>query len=94
MTAQDAANVPRSVVITSARKHFDVAALLLVGGILAALGAASCGVVPLALFLTSISGAWTSNLKPLELYQPVFAAVSLGFIGYGAWRLYRKPEVA
>ena len=70
------------------------ARLLSVGGILAALGAASCCVVPFILFTMGVSGAWLGNLTMLEPYQPIFAAVSLGFIGYGAWRLRRKSAIA
>ena len=66
--------------------------LLAVGGILGALGAASCCVIPFALFLAGVSGAWIGNLTALEPYQPIFAAVSFGFIGYGAWRVYRRPK--
>lgn len=70
------------------------ATLLSVGGILAALGAASCCVVPFALFLAGVSGAWIGNLTALEPYQPIFAAVALGFIGYGAYLVYWKPKPA
>lgn len=70
------------------------ATLLSVGGILAALGAASCCVIPFALFLVGVSGAWIGNLTALEPYQPVFAAVALGFIGYGAYLVYWKPRAA
>ena len=94
MTVRDETTVPPSAVVTPTRRRFDGAALLSVGGILAALGAASCCVVPFTLFLAGISGAWIGNLTALEPYQPIFAAVSLGLIGYGAWRLYRKPKVA
>src|SRR5579885_3887551 len=68
--------------------------LAAVGGILAALGAASCCVVPFALFMLGISGAWISNLTALEPYQPIFAAVTVGFLGYGFYLVYRKPKVA
>lgn len=64
------------------------------GGILAALGAASCCVVPFALFTLGISGAWISNLTALEPYQPIFAAVTLGFLFSGFYLVYRKPKVA
>jgi mercuric ion transport protein len=70
------------------------AALLSVGGVLAALGAASCCVIPFALFLAGIGGAWIGNLTALEPYQPVFAAVALGFVGYGAYLVYWKPGPA
>ena len=68
--------------------------LLALGGIVSALGTASCCVVPFALFLAGVSGAWIGNLTALEPYQPIFAAVSLAFVGYGAWRLRRKREIA
>lgn len=64
------------------------------GGIAAALGAASCCVVPFTLFMLGVSGAWIGNLTALEPYQPIFAAVALGFIGYGAYLVYWKPKAA
>jgi mercuric ion transport protein len=67
---------------------------LAVGGLLGAVGAASCCVIPFALFLAGVSGAWIGNLTALEPYQPIFAAVSLAFIGAGAWRLRKKRQVA
>jgi mercuric ion transport protein len=67
---------------------------LAVGGIMGALGAASCCVIPSALFLAGVSGAWIGNLTALEPYQPIFAAVALAFIGAGAWRLRAKQPVA
>ncbi|MBI1220423.1 MAG: mercury transporter MerT [Rhodobacteraceae bacterium] len=70
------------------------ARLLSLGGIAAAIGAASCCVVPFILFTLGVSGAWIGNLTALEPFQPIFAVVSLGFIGYGAWRLRRKRQVA
>jgi mercuric ion transport protein len=66
---------------------------LATGGILAALGAASCCVIPFGLFTLGVSGAWIGNLTALEPYQPIFAGVSLGLIGIGAWRVYRKRKV-
>ena len=69
------------------------ARLASVGGILAALGAASCCVVPFALFTLGISGAWISNLTALEPYQPIFAVVTFAFLGYGFYLVYRKPKV-
>ncbi|MDE2493100.1 MAG: mercury transporter MerT [Alphaproteobacteria bacterium] len=68
--------------------------LLAAGGILAALGAASCCVIPFALFLAGVSGAWIGNLTALEPYQPVFAVVSLALVASGAWRLRRKRAIA
>lgn len=64
------------------------------GGIAAAFAAASCCVVPFTLFMLGISGAWIGNLTALEPFQPIFAAVALGFIGYGAYLVYWKPKAA
>ena len=64
------------------------------GGILAALGAASCCVVPFALFTLGVSGAWIGNLTALEPYQPVFAAIAVACLGYGFYLVYRKPKIA
>ncbi len=71
----------------------DAARLLSLGGIAAALGAASCCVIPFALFTLGVSGAWIGNLTALEPYQPIFAATALGFIALGAWRLRRKAAI-
>jgi mercuric ion transport protein len=70
------------------------AAVLSVGGILAGLAAASCCVVPFLLFLAGISGAWIANLTALEPYRPYFAAAAIGCVGYGFYRVYRRPAAA
>ena len=62
------------------------------GGILGAIGASTCCIVPLILFSLGISGAWVGNLTALEPYKPIFIATTLGFIGYGYWMVYRKPK--
>ena len=68
--------------------------LLAAGGILAALGAASCCVVPFALFMLGVSGAWIGNLTALEPYQPVFAVIAAACLGYGFYLVYRQPKTA
>src|SRR5258708_11985091 len=68
--------------------------LLAAGGILAALGAASCCVIPFALFMLGVSGAWIGNLTALEPYQPIFASIAAGCLGYGFYLVYRNPRVA
>ena len=69
-------------------------ALLAVGGVLGALAASSCCIVPLALFSLGVSGAWIGNLTALAPYQPIFVVVTLGFLGAGYWMVYRTPKVA
>ncbi len=51
--------------------------LLAAGGILAALGASSCCILPLVLFGLGASGAWIGNLTAMAPYQPVFVAVAV-----------------
>lgn len=66
--------------------------LFAAGGILAALGASSCCVLPLLLFSLGVGGAWIGNLTALSRYQPVFVAAALGFLAVGFWRVYRRPK--
>lgn len=68
--------------------------LLVAGGILAALGASSCCILPLVLFGMGVTGAWIGNLAALAPYQPLFVAAALVFIAFGFWRVYRRPAVA
>jgi mercuric ion transport protein len=68
--------------------------LLAAGGIVAALGASSCCVVPLVLFMLGISGAWIGNLTALAPYQPLFVAAAVVFLAFGFVRVYRRPKAA
>src|SRR6516164_8104794 len=69
-------------------------ALLAAGGLLGALAASSCCILPLALFGLGISGAWIGNLTALAPYQPIFLAATAGFLGVGYYLVYRQPRVA
>jgi mercuric ion transport protein len=69
-------------------------AWLAAGGILGALAASSCCILPVVLFSLGVSGAWLGNLSALSPYQPVFIALTLGFLGSGFWLAYRRPQVA
>ena len=68
--------------------------LIAAGGILGALAASSCCIVPLALFSLGVSGAWVGQLTALAPYQPIFVIITLGFLGYGYWMVYRKPKTS
>jgi len=68
--------------------------LLAAGGVVAALAAASCCVIPFSLFMAGIGGAWIANLTALEPYQPIFAAIALACLGVGFYLVYRKPSAA
>lgn len=62
-------------------------------GVVGALLASACCVVPLVLVTLGISGAWIANLTALEPYKPYVAVVALGLIGLGFWRVYFKPQL-
>lgn len=70
------------------------AGLMAAGGMLGAIAASSCCVLPVVLFSLGIGGAWIGKLPALAPYQPIFAAITLGFLGYGYWLVYRKPKLA
>jgi mercuric ion transport protein len=63
--------------------------LVAVGGVLAAIAASSCCIVPLLLFSLGVSGAWIGNLTRLAPYQPIFVAVTLACLGCGYWLVWR-----
>lgn len=63
-----------------------------VGGVLGALAASACCILPLVLFGVGIGGAWISNLTALAPYQPIFVAFTVAVLGFGFWRVYRPQR--
>jgi mercuric ion transport protein len=68
--------------------------LMAVGGLLGALVASSCCLLPLVLFGLGVSGAWIGNLTQLAPYQPFFLAATIACLGYGYWLVYRSSKAA
>jgi mercuric ion transport protein len=64
------------------------------GGLLGALAASSCCILPLVLFGLGVSGAWIGNFTRLAPYQPWFIAATLAFLGYGYWLVHRSSRRA
>lgn len=64
------------------------------GGIIGALLASSCCVVPLVLVSLGVSGAWIGTLAAFEPYSRIFAAVALLCIGLGFWHVYFRQAGA
>ncbi len=65
---------------------------LAAGGIVGAILASACCIVPLLLVTLGVSGAWIGNLTALEPFKPYVAGVTLALIGLGFWRVYfRRP---
>jgi mercuric ion transport protein len=78
----------------SERREVRRERLVAVGGILGALAASSCCIVPLILFSLGIGGAWIGNLTALAPYKPFFVAGTAGLLGYGFYLVYWKPRCA
>jgi mercuric ion transport protein len=68
--------------------------LMAAGGILGALAASSCCILPLALFSLGVSGAWIGNFTRLAPYHPYFIAATIGFLGAGYWLVHRSSGPA
>jgi len=68
--------------------------LIAAGGLLGALAASSCCILPLALFSLGVSGAWIGNFTQLAPYQPYFIVGTIGLLGYGYWLVYRSSKLA
>jgi len=62
------------------------------GGILGALAASSCCLLPFALFMLGVSGAWIGNLTAFAPYQPIFFAATAGCLGVAYYLVYRQPK--
>ena len=65
-----------------------------VGGLVGAVAASSCCILPLLLFSLGVSGAWIGNLTRLAPYQPYFIAIAVASVGYGYWLVYRSSKIA
>jgi mercuric ion transport protein len=66
--------------------------LIATGGVIAAILASSCCIVPLLLLTLGVSGAWMGNLTALAPYQYYFIAATLVFLAAGFWYVYWKPK--
>jgi mercuric ion transport protein len=68
--------------------------LLVGGGILGALLASSCCILPVVLFSLGVSGAWIGTFTQLAPYQPYFVAAALICLGAGYWLVRRSEKAA
>ena len=67
-------------------------ALLALGGVLGAVVASSCCILPLVFFGAGVSGAWIGNLTQLAPYQPYFIGATVFCVGSGYWLVYRASQ--
>ena len=68
--------------------------LMAAGGLLGALAASSCCILPVVLFSLGISGAWIGNFTRLAPYQPYFLSSTTVFLGTGYWLVHRASKAA
>src|SRR5258708_35124449 len=62
------------------------------GGVLGAVAASSCCMLPLLLFALGASGPWIGTLVRLAPYQPYFIAIAVACLGCGYWLLPRSSN--
>ncbi len=85
--------------MTSKAKHFiddspSALRVMIAGGLLAALAASSCCILPLVLFGLGVSGAWIGSFTRLAPYQPYFITAAVVFLACGYWLVYRRSRLA
>jgi len=68
--------------------------LMAIGGLLGALAASSCCILPIVLFSLGVSGVWIGNLTQIAPYQPYIIAATFAFLGGGYWLVYRSSQAA
>jgi mercuric ion transport protein len=60
------------------------------GGVLGAIGASACCILPLVFFSVGISGAWIANLTALAPYHSLFVGFSVTALAIGYYFTFRK----
>lgn len=68
--------------------------LLAGGGLVAALAASTCCVIPLSLGALGIGGASLSTLSNFAPYQTAFRVAAILMLGVAFWMVYRRPPAA
>lgn len=72
----------------SASSAKDGGGALATGGVAALLGSACC-VAPLVLVSLGLGGAWLSNLRALQPYQPIFIGIAVVALVFAYMRIFR-----
>ncbi len=63
----------------------------IVAGIVSAVGASACCVLPLAAIAVGLGGAWIAQLRELERFFYVFVGIAVAAFGFAFYRLYLTP---
>jgi mercuric ion transport protein len=80
--------------MASAKEGGSRQRLAAAGGILGAIAASACCIVPLTLIVFGVSGAWMANLRAIAPYQPILIVMTIAVLGYGFYLVYWKPKTA
>ena len=64
---------------------------LAAAGLVGALLASTCCILPLVLVMLGVGGAWMGNLTALAPYQGWFVTVTFICLATGFWLVYRQP---
>ncbi len=91
---EQAASDDVSIALERERSTSKRTALLVTGGVLGAIGASTCCLIPLAFISVGMGGAWVGNVVALAPYQPIFIALALACLSAGFYFVYRKPKTA
>ena len=67
---------------------------LAAGGLLSALGASTCCVLPLSLGTLGLGGTWLSTIMALATYEMAFRVVGILLLAAGFWLVYAPPKAA
>ena len=78
--------------IAQNKQGIGLATLAVTGGMLGAVAASFCCVLPLALAVFGVGGAWMSGLRVMAPYQPFFIALAIGAVGYGFYRVHWRNK--
>jgi mercuric ion transport protein len=89
MATKDVTAPLRGRPLAGERHRAARAGLAAAGGLVGALAASSCCILPLALFSVGAGGAWIGNLTALAPYQPFLLAVTAAMLGFGFHQVYR-----
>jgi mercuric ion transport protein len=68
--------------------------VMVAAGILGAIAASSCCILPLAFVSLGVSGAWIGNLTALAPYQPYILAFTAAVLGYSFYAIYGRARRA
>jgi len=63
---------------------------LAAGGLLAAIAASTCCVLPLGLGAVGLGGAWLSTLAVVASYEAAFRILAILLLGAGFWLVYAR----